>query len=137
MIAILIAKVRVNYVLTQEGRRKSSSLPPSRNARFDEEGFFPGLVSFSKYGSDLISRVGGGGYSPIWAIRGRAAVFGLSALNRVYNFKRGCPGPVLDRVWLQDCCRVFGNPKSEALLCIYFSEQCFTSIEFPLKVHRC
>ena len=43
----------------------------------------------------------------------------------------------LDRVWLQDCRRVFGNPKSETLVCIYFSEQCFTSIEFPLKVHRC
>ena len=59
-------------------------------------------------------------------------VFGLSALNRVYNFKRVCPGPILDRVWLQDRRRVFGNPKSETLVCIYFSEQCFTSIEFPL-----
>ena len=28
---------------------------------------------------------------------------------------------------------MFGNPKSEALLCIYFSEQCFTSIEFHLR----
>ena len=35
MIAILIAKVRVNYVLTREGRGKPSSLPPSRNARFE------------------------------------------------------------------------------------------------------
>ena len=60
-------------------------------------------------------------------------VFGPSVLNRVYNFKRVCPGPVLDRVWLQDCRRVFGNPKSETLVCIYFSEQCYTSIEFPLK----
>ena len=58
MIAILIAKVRVNYVLTREGIGKRSSLPLSRNARFDEEGFFPGLVSFSKYGSDLICRIG-------------------------------------------------------------------------------
>ena len=64
-------------------------------------------------------------------------VFGLSVLNRVYNFKRFCPGSVLDRVWLQGCHLVFGNPKSETLVCIYFSEQCFTSIEFPLKVHRC
>ena len=55
-------------------------------------------------------------------------VFGPSVLNRVYNFKRFCPGPVLDRVSLQDCRRVFGNPKSETLVCIYFSEQCFTSI---------
>ena len=30
-------------------------------------------------------------------------VFGVSVLNRVYNFKRICPGPVLDREWLQDC----------------------------------
>ena len=34
------------------------------------------------------------GYSLIWPIRGRAAgqgmVFGLSALNRVYNFMRTC-----------------------------------------------
>ena len=31
-------------------------------------------------------------------------VFGPSALNRVYNYKRVCPGPVLDRVWLEvDC----------------------------------
>ena len=60
-----------------------------------------------------------------------------SALNRVYNFKRVCPGPVLDRVWLQYCRRVFGNSKSETFVCIYFSEQCFTSIKFPLKVHRC
>ena len=57
MIAISIAKVRVNYVLTREGRRKPSSLPPSRNARVDEEGSFPGLVSFSKYGSDLIAEI--------------------------------------------------------------------------------
>ena len=28
-------------------------------------------------------------------------VFGSSTLNRVYNFKRVCPGPVLDRIWLQ------------------------------------
>ena len=63
-------------------------------------------------------------------------VFGLSALNRVYNFKRVCPGPVLDRVWLQDRRRVFGNPKSETLVCIYFSEQCVTSIEFPLSGDR-
>ena len=39
-------------------------------------------------------------------------VFGPSFLNRVYNFKRVFPGPVLDRVWLEDCRRVFGNPKS-------------------------
>ena len=36
-----------------------------------------------------------GGHSLIWPIRGRAAgqgmVFGLSALNRVYNFMRTCP----------------------------------------------
>ena len=44
-------------------------------------------------------------------------VLGPSALNRVYNFKRVCPGPVLDRVWLQDCRRVFGNPKSETFVC--------------------
>ena len=35
-----------------------------------------------------------GGYSLIWPIRGRAAgqgmVFGLSALNRVYNFMQTC-----------------------------------------------
>ena len=61
MIAILIAKVRVNCVLTREGRRKPSSLPPSRNARFDEEGFFLRLVSFSKYGSDLTCRIGKSG----------------------------------------------------------------------------
>ena len=61
MIAILIAKVRVNYVLTQEGRRKPSSFPPSQNARFDGERFFPGLVSFSKYGSDVICRIGKSG----------------------------------------------------------------------------
>ena len=58
MIAILTAKVGVNYVLTREGKGKPSSLPPSRNARFDEEGFFPRLVSFSKYGSDLICSIG-------------------------------------------------------------------------------
>ena len=28
-------------------------------------------------------------------------IFGTSALNRVYDFKQVCPGPVLDRVWLQ------------------------------------
>ena len=39
-------------------------------------------------------------------------VFGPSALN---NSKRVCQGPVLDRVWLQDFRRVFGNPKSETL----------------------
>ena len=54
-------------------------------------------------------------------------VFGPSALSRVCNFKGVCPGPVLDSVQLQDCRRVFGNPKSETLVCIYFSEQCFTS----------
>ena len=43
-------------------------------------------------------------------------VFGPSALNRVYNFKQVCPGPVLDRVWLQDCRPVFGNPKSETFV---------------------
>ena len=43
-------------------------------------------------------------------------VFGLSSLNRVYNFKRVCPGSVLDRVWLQDCRLVFGNPKSVFVL---------------------
>ena len=59
-------------------------------------------------------------------------VFGLSALNRVYNFKRVCPGPVLDRVWLQDRRRVFGNPKSETLVCIYFSEQCSRRLSFHL-----
>ena len=64
-------------------------------------------------------------------------VFGLSVLHRVYNFKRVCPGPVLDRVWLQDCRRVFGNPKSETLVCIYFSEQCFTSIELLLPISSC
>ena len=37
-------------------------------------------------------------------------VFGLSALNRLYNFKRVFPGPIRDRVWLQDCRRVY--PKS-------------------------
>ena len=40
-------------------------------------------------------RPGGGGYSLIWPIRGCAAgqgmVFGLSVLNRVYNFARVCP----------------------------------------------
>ena len=36
-------------------------------------------------------------------------VFGSSVLNRVYNFKRVCPGPVLDGVWLQDSRRVFGT----------------------------
>ena len=38
---------------------------------------------------------GGGGYSLMWPIQGRATgqgmVFGLSALNRVYNFRRVCP----------------------------------------------
>ena len=63
--------------------------------------------------------------------------FGLSALNRVYNFKQVCPGTVLDRVWLQDCHLVFGNPKSDTLACFYFSEQCFTSIKFSLKVYCC
>ena len=63
-------------------------------------------------------------------------IFGPSVLNRVYNFKRVCPGPVLDRVWLQDCRRVFGNPKSETLLCIYFSEQCFTPI-FAITSGKC
>ena len=72
MIAILIAKVRVNYVLTREGRGKRSSLPLSRNARFDEEGFFPGLVSFSKYGSDLICRIGKSGQ---WTYEKRKAEF--------------------------------------------------------------
>ena len=42
-----------------------------------------------------INPPGGGGHSLIWPIRGRAAgqgmVFGLSALNRVYNFMRTCP----------------------------------------------
>ena len=39
---IAMAKVRVKYVLTREGRRNPSSLRSSRNARFDEpEGFFP------------------------------------------------------------------------------------------------
>ena len=85
---------------------------------------------------------GGGGVTPLYGLYGdvpldRVWFFCLSALNRVYNFKRVCPGPVLDRVWLQDRRRVFGNPKSETLVCIYFSEQCFTSIEFPLMVHRC
>ena len=79
------------------------------------------------------------GYSPVKAILGRAAgygmVFGPSALNKVYNFKRVCPGPILDRVWLQDCRPVFGNPKKEMFVCIYFSEQCFTSIKFAPKVH--
>ena len=60
-------------------------------------------------------------------------VFGLSTLNRVYNFKRVCPGSVLDRILLHDRRLVFGNPKSETLVCICFNEQCFTSIEFPLK----
>ena len=64
-------------------------------------------------------------------------IFGPSALNRACNFKRICRGPVLDRVWLQDCRRVFGNPKSEMFVCIYFSEQCFTSINFAPKVHHC
>ena len=32
------------------------------------------------------------------------------------NFKRVCPELVLDRVWLQDCRQVFGNPKSETLV---------------------
>ena len=64
-------------------------------------------------------------------------VFGPSALNRVYDFKQVCPGPVLDRVWLQDCRQVFGNPKSETFICIYFSDQCFMSIKFPPKVHCC
>ena len=45
-------------------------------------------------------------------------VFGRSALNRVYNFKRvGVlirAGSVLDSVWLQDCRLVFGrDPRSE------------------------
>ena len=39
--------------------------------------------------------VGGGGYSLIWAIWGRAAgqgmVFGLAVLNRVYNLTCLCP----------------------------------------------
>ena len=38
---------------------------------------------------------GGGRHSLIWPIRGCAAgqgvVFGLSSLNRVYNFMRTCP----------------------------------------------
>ena len=36
------------------------------------------------------------GYSPIWPIRGRVMVFGPSALNRVYSFKRVCPNQGLD-----------------------------------------
>ena len=39
--------------LNEKTEENLSSLPPSRNARFDEQGFFPRLVSFSKYGSDL------------------------------------------------------------------------------------
>ena len=46
-------------------------------------------------------------------------VFGVSVLNRAYNFKPVCPGPVLDRVWLQDCRLVFGNPKSETLVSVF------------------
>ena len=45
-------------------------------------------------------------------------VFGVSVLNRVYNFKPVCPGPVLDRVWLQDCRLVFGS-KSEVSLYLF------------------
>ena len=41
---------------------------------------------------------GGGGYSLIWAIWGRAAgqgmVFGLAVLNRVYNLAYLCPKQV-------------------------------------------
>ena len=41
---------------------------------------------------------GGGGYSLIWAIWGRAAgqgmVFGLAVLNRVYNLTCLCPKQV-------------------------------------------
>lgn len=64
---------------------------------------------------------GGGGGTPLYELYGdvpldRVWFFGLSALNRVYNFKRVCPGSVLDRVWLQDCRLVFGNPKSETLV---------------------
>ena len=41
--------------------------------------------------------MGGEGDSPIWAINGdvpldRVWFYGPSALNRVYNFKRVCPG---------------------------------------------
>ena len=93
--------------------------------------------------ADSMKIPGGGGVLPYMGYTGTCRWIGYgfwpfsSALNRVYNFERVCPGPVLDRVWSQDCRRVFGNPKSETLLCIYFSEQCFTSIDFPLKVHRC
>ena len=50
-------------------------------------------------------------------------VFGPSALNRVYNFKRVCPGPILDRVI--GCrtvleCLAIQNQRS--LSVIYFSE---------------
>ena len=59
-------------------------------------------------------------------------VFALSALNRVNNFKRVCPGRVLDRVWLQDCRRVFGNPKSETLVCIYYSGRKAARVKFSV-----
>ena len=65
-------------------------------------------------------------------------VFGVSVLNRVYNFKPVCPGPVLDRgmvARLSSC--IWQSEIRDVSQCIYFSEQCFTSIEFPLKVHRC
>ena len=60
-------------------------------------------------------------------------VVGRSALNRVYNFKRVCPGPALDRVWLQDCRRVFGNPKSETFVCIYFSRVSMYGTSRPIS----
>ena len=37
------------------------------------------------------AKIPGGGYSLIWAIRGRAARFDLAVLNRVYNSTCFCP----------------------------------------------
>ena len=48
------------------------------------------------------------------------------ALNRVYV----CPGAVLDRVWLQDCRRVFVNPKSAETFTLHFSSQLSLHLRF-------
>ena len=73
----------------------------------------------------LRSGGGGGVYSPIWAIRGCAA----GQAEQGTNPRQG--------IWLQDYRRVFGNQKSDMSVCIYFCEQCFMSIKFSPKVHRC
>ena len=65
---------------------------------------------------------GGAGGIPLHGLYGVGDV----PLDRVWFLapalnKRVCPGPVLDRIWLQDCRRVFGNPKSETFVCIHLA----------------